>query len=105
MRLGVKREHPTVYIDVGTATENMLLAAHVLGLGAGPVTSFNKGAVRVLLNIPDDVDPELIVCLGRSAPRESFHQSKPPEPTRLSTLVHWEHWKAAPDEGSSQKLA
>src|SRR5262249_52076392 len=38
---GVKREELNTWIDVGTATQNMLLTAHELGLGAGPVTSFS----------------------------------------------------------------
>lgn len=61
---------PTVkglYIDVGTAAQTMLLAAHALGLGAGVVTSFSQAAVVEVLNIPDHLSPELIVCLGYPA--------------------------------------
>lgn len=90
-RLGCKPHHPGVYIDVGTAAENMLLAAHNLGLGAGPMTSFSKEGVRVILRLPDWLSPELMICLGhpgtpRSSPR------RPAKPTRLEDLVCWERF-------------
>ncbi len=90
-RLGCKAHHPGVYIDVGTAAENMLLAAHSLGLGAGPMTSFSREGVRVILRLPDWLSPELMICLGypdtpRSSPR------RPAKPTRLEDLVCWERF-------------
>ncbi len=90
-RLGCKPHNPGVYIDVGTAAENMLLAAHSMGLGAGPMTSFSKEGVRVILGLPDWLSPELMICLGhpgtpRSSPR------RPAKPTRLEDLVSWERF-------------
>jgi nitroreductase len=77
------------YIDVGTAAENMLLAGHSLGLGTGPVTSFSQVAVRVILNLPDHLSPELFVCVGY--PVETHPpRSRPATPTRLDALVDWE---------------
>lgn len=58
----------TLYIDVGTAAQNMMLAAHAIGLGSGPVTSFSKEAVRVVLNLPQHLSPEMFICLGHPAP-------------------------------------
>jgi len=91
-QLGGNRRQPSLYIDIGTATENMLLAAHALGLGAGPVTSFGTGAVSAVLGLPEWLAPHLIVCLGHAAERQSFHQSRPPKPTRLADLVYWERF-------------
>lgn len=56
-----------LYIDVGTAAQTMMLAAHALGLGSGPVTSFSTAAVSTVLNLPAGWSPELIVCLGHTA--------------------------------------
>jgi hypothetical protein len=42
-----------VEVDVGTALQTMLLAAHVIGLAAGPMMSSCKAAVRVILQLPD----------------------------------------------------
>ena len=55
---------PVRYVDVGTAMENMMLAAHALGLGSGPVTSFSNEAVRVVLNLPNHLQPKVIICIG-----------------------------------------
>ena len=55
------------YVDVGTAMATMLLAAHSLGVGAGPVTSFSRTAVGAVLRIPDDWTPEALLCLGHPA--------------------------------------
>jgi len=46
------------------AAENMLLAAHALGLGACPVKSFSAAAVKEILELPDGIEPELILMIG-----------------------------------------
>jgi nitroreductase len=64
----VQIEHDTTtMIDVGTLLMNMLIAAQALGLGACPVTSFSHAAVRVVLELPQTVEPELFVLLGHPA--------------------------------------
>jgi len=78
----------TAYIDVGTVMQNMLLAAHALGVGACPVTSFSHAAVKELLNLPDHLEPELFVCLGYPA-RSEFGPIRPSRPTSTKDLVHW----------------
>ena len=60
---GMPRQNTGVYVDVGTVLQTMLLAAHALGLGAEPVTSFSKAAVGVILNLPAQLSPEVLVCL------------------------------------------
>jgi hypothetical protein len=40
-----------LYVDVGTAAQTILLAAHSLGLGAGIVTSFSRAAVGAILTV------------------------------------------------------
>jgi nitroreductase len=61
---GFRPDAPGLSVDVGTATATMLLAAHALGVGAGPVSSFSRAAVGVVLALPAGWVPELIVCLG-----------------------------------------
>ncbi|MEX0985802.1 MAG: nitroreductase family protein [Actinomycetota bacterium] len=65
-----------VYWDVGSAAQNMLLAAHALGLVAGPMTADSPSALRVFLNLPANLDPQLIVGVG--------HPVDPPPPTDRS---------------------
>jgi nitroreductase len=64
---GMRPTAKGLYIDVGTAAQTMLLAAHSLGLGAGVVTSFSQAAVIEVLNIPGHLSPEMFVCLGYPA--------------------------------------
>jgi nitroreductase len=87
--LGCETNLAGLYIDVGTAAENMLLAGHALGLGTGPVTSFSQAAVRVILNLPDHLSPELFVCVGQPV-KAHPPRSHPATPTRLDGLVDWE---------------
>jgi nitroreductase len=56
-----------LHVDAGATMENVLLAAEALGIGACPVTSFHRPAVRGLLGLPDDWTPLIIVILGRPA--------------------------------------
>jgi len=46
------------------AGQNMLLAAHALGLGACVVRSFSSAAVREILGVPSGLQIELLVALG-----------------------------------------
>jgi len=50
--------------ECSMAAENMLLAAHALGLGACPVKSFSTAAVKEILELPDGIEPELILMIG-----------------------------------------
>jgi nitroreductase len=64
---GFARDSRGLYVDVGTVAQTMLLAAHALDLGAGPVTSFSGAAVSAVLKLPAGWSPEMIVCLGHAA--------------------------------------
>lgn len=78
----------TIYVDVGTAAMNMMLAAHVLGLGSCPVTSFSKSAVGVVLGLPKGVTPEFIVQLGHPKVPPAKAASRFSE-GELGDLVYW----------------
>jgi nitroreductase len=58
-----------ITMDVGAAAQTMMLAAHSMGLATGPVTSFSKTAVKVVLNLPENLSPEMFVCVGYAAPQ------------------------------------
>ena len=90
---GMPRQNTGVYVDVGTALQTMLLAAHALGLGAGPVTSFSKAAVGVILNLPAQLSPEVLVCLGHPT-------ASGLPPMRSRGRITWQSltdWEAFPD--------
>ena len=85
----------SIYIDVGLAAENMLLAAHAQGLGGWPMTSFSPEAVQVLLNIPAGFRAEMFVGLGYPAKTPANGPRIPKMRIRVEDLVQWERF---PDE-------
>ena len=77
------------YIDVGCAAQNMLLAAHALGLVAGPMTSFSKAAIRVFLNLPDNLAPHMCIGVGYHAEMPDYVRRWPTKRLRVEDLVQW----------------
>ena len=76
--------------DCAAATENILLAAHSLGvggvwLGLYPLEK-ERQAVRNLLQIPQPIEPFSIVSLGYPA-RNPAQEKKIP-----TGKIHWEHY-------------
>ncbi len=72
---------------VAMAVENLLLAAHCLGLGGCPSGSFRPGPVRRFLGLPEHLEPLLLVPIG--------HPARPlaPAPRRDRTeVVSHERW-------------
>ena len=75
------------WIDIGLVTQNLLLAAHDLGLGACPVGSFHRPSVALILGLPPHVQPVLLVALG-------YPQTLPPLSERrpLEEVCFVEKW-------------
>jgi nitroreductase len=63
-RLGGTGDERPYWMDIGLATQNLLLAAHSLGLGACPIGSFHRDAVACYLDLPEQVRPILLLALG-----------------------------------------
>jgi nitroreductase len=89
MRYGIKGP----YVDVGTAAQTMLLAAHSLGLGSGVVTSFSQAGAAAVLNLPERLSPELFVCLGYAAARQPVVM-RARSPVTWQSLTDWERFPA-----------
>ncbi|HDR68719.1 MAG TPA: nitroreductase family protein [Bacteroidaceae bacterium] len=88
----LKLQHDEGYwvVDCGAATENLLLAAHVLGLGACWVglhpREARENAVAALLDLPSHVRPFALVSLGYPA-------EKIPRPERFKAdRIHLNTW-------------
>ena len=64
--------------SLGAALQNLLLAAHIKGLGACwfCAPGFCKKTVRKVLQIPGTVEPEAFVTLGYSAETPSVPKKK-----------------------------
>lgn len=48
----------------GFPSQNILLAAHALGLGACAIGGFNRQAIRKILSVPEDMAPLLLITVG-----------------------------------------
>ena len=83
------------YIDVGAAMQTMMLAAHSIGLGSGPVTSFSKEALRVILNLPSNLTPEMLICIGHKAPPEKSQLPMlPKKKLTWQSMTDWERFES-----------
>lgn len=69
--------------DCAMACQNILLAAYALGLGTCVVKSFSYTAIKEILEIPNDIEPELLVMIGYPD-----QIPKPPTRTALTEIVY-----------------
>lgn len=79
-----------IYVDVGTAAQNMLNMAHALGIGSCPVTSFSKSGVGNVLGLPEHLTVELLVMLGQVEPAARTVNTNAPKPVTTRELTSWE---------------
>ncbi len=79
-----------VLIDVGTASMNMQLAAHALGLGTTPVTSFSKSGASVVLDLPDHLRPEMIMQVGHPLQQDPSSPRRRGKRIQIEDLSYWE---------------
>ena len=79
--------------DIGRMAQNMMVAAHGLGLASCPVTFHHEECTRELLGFPDDHEAPMGVGIGHPGPPpETQKQSAPRIP--LEELVDWGRWQA-----------
>jgi len=71
--------------DTAAATQNMLLAAHALGLAACWVGAFREEEAREVLNLPTGVRPVAIIPIGHPAHRPTARSRR-----SLNEIIHHE---------------
>jgi nitroreductase len=64
LHYGLRGERLYTVQNCATAGENMLLAAHALGLGGVWVGAFDEEKIRELLNIPSSARPQAVLAFG-----------------------------------------
>jgi nitroreductase len=57
----------TYLADCAVAAQNIMLAAHEMGIGSCPALSYAKVAISEILNLPEGIEPLLIITLGYPA--------------------------------------
>lgn len=79
------------YLEDGSAaTENILVAAHALGLGTCWVAGYKKDygrPVAKLLGVPEGHELVALISLGYPAKKPEAHGKR-----ALSDVLHWEHF-------------
>ncbi len=78
-------------VDCAAATQNLLLAAHGIGLGAVwcgvHPREERKAEMKKLFNLPDHIQPFAVVAIGRPGEQK-------PHPERFKEeRIHWNAWK------------
>ncbi|RFU70665.1 nitroreductase [Peribacillus saganii] len=75
------------FVNLGIAAAYILLATHSFGIGNCPVRSFHRDAVRKLLDLPEDIEPELLISLG--------YADQPPRPKTgkpTEEVISYDHY-------------
>ncbi|MEM5878121.1 MAG: nitroreductase family protein [Candidatus Aenigmatarchaeota archaeon] len=62
--------------DTGACIQNMLLAAHALGLGASWVHAFEEEAIKRILKLPDKIKPLGVLTIGFPLPYEKYYKTE-----------------------------
>ena len=75
--------------DAGRAAQNMMLAAHALGVGSCPVTLHDEEGARKYLEIPQD--RRIQVCIAFGYPRETRRRGRVRRKP-LEEILHRERW-------------
>jgi nitroreductase len=86
--LGGSLDEMMAGVDIGLAAQNLLLSAHALGLGGCAIASFHPSSVKSFLDLPEGIDPVLLVALGYPA-------QLPSSPGRmdLREVCFFERWR------------
>ncbi len=73
--------------NVAVFTNNILLAAHSLGLSTCWIGAFDPDAVKMVLRIPEGVEPEAIIALGYAA-----EELEAPSRKTIDQFTFFETW-------------
>ncbi|HVF33632.1 MAG TPA: nitroreductase family protein [Acidimicrobiales bacterium] len=77
--------------DLGRMAQNLMLAAHELGLATCPVTFHHQDRLRPVLGLPDDHEGPMAITLGHPGPLDPDRPRAARLP--LGELVHRETWR------------
>ena len=76
------------YMDIGIVAQNICLQATSMDLGTCIVRSFNKKAIKKILDLPSNLSPELMVSIG--VPEKV---PDTPQKRSLDNAVDWSGWE------------
>jgi len=97
--VGDRRGNRWCPVDCGLAGQNLMLAAHALGLGTCWVGGFEQAQVRGILGVPPGLEVIGLVTLGYPA-----REPKAPPRLPLEKLVSWEVYDRGAAAGRLERL-
>jgi nitroreductase len=77
--------------DLGRMAQNLMIAAHSLGLATCPVTFHHQDRLREALGLPESMEGPMAVTLGHPGPLDPDRPRAQRIP--LDDLVHHEAWR------------
>jgi nitroreductase len=80
--------------DTAAATQNILLTAHSLGLGACWVGAFNEDEAKEAVNAPEGIRPVAIIPVGYADESPLLRSRRP-----LNQIMHYENYHAVHTSG------
>jgi len=85
----VSDEYRQDRFDAGRAAQNMMLAAHALGVGSCPITLHNEEGAKRFLNVPPELS--IVVCIAFGYSAEGRRRGKVAR-KRLEEILHLEKY-------------
>ena len=83
-------------VDCSIAAQNMILAAHELGIGSCWIGTFpQEGKIKAqakLFNLPDHIIPHSIIAFGYPKDETNFYNIKEKKPELEENKIHMEKW-------------
>ncbi len=52
------------FVNIGIVASYIMLVTHSYGVGSCPARSFHQKSVKYILQLPDEIEPELLISLG-----------------------------------------
>lgn len=84
-RAGKLGEKVLGIMDISMAAQNIMLTATTLQLGSCAIRGFNEDVVKMALNLPEHVRPELMVIIGYP-----LLPAKAPARRPLEEILYWQ---------------
>jgi len=87
--IAIKGDYFQDSFDAGRAAQNMMLAAHALGIGSCPVTLHDEAGAKGFLGVPED--RRIQVCIAFGYPAETRRKGRVKRKP-LEEILHRNRW-------------
>lgn len=73
--------------NLGIAASYIMLATHANGIANCPVRSFHQAAIKKIIGLPEEIEPELLISLGYAD-----HTPRPKNVKSLTEVISYEQY-------------